>query len=342
MNKHPSAENTRDAAPEPQAAERRSAKGAKKSTAKRTCIMVLGMHRSGTSALTRVLNLFGAALPKNVLGAGIGNGDGHWEPKTIVELHDVMLRELGSSWDDWRRLAPSRIVPWHPRIAQAFHNEYGKHPLAVFKDPRVCRFAEVYLDIFAELSVEPIPVLTFRNPLAVCDSLAKRNGFSREYAALIWLRHALDAEKSTRGLNRAVVSYEQLVDDWRQEISMFAAQTKITLPAITPGNESTVEKHISPLLRHHSHTRAAIAYDGVIGKWLGRVFDAFGELHCNPNDAAAQFSLDHIRREFDPLTEAFGAATYGEVTRFELELDRLRAVERQFLAARSSSAVGQA
>ena len=44
--------------------------------ARRTCLIVLGMHRSGTSALARVLNLLGASLPNRMLGAESGKRSG--------------------------------------------------------------------------------------------------------------------------------------------------------------------------------------------------------------------------------------------------------------------------
>ena len=305
----------------------------------RACIVVLGMHRSGTSIVTRVFSLLGAGLPKNVLGEGSGNSAGHWEPKTIIELHDIMLSKLGSSWNDWRKLPAERVLPWRNRLAKTFTNEYGKQPLTVFKDPRVCRFAGTYFDIFARLSIEPVPVLVFRNPLAVCDSLEKRNGFSREHAALVWLRHMLDAEQSTRGLKRSVISYEKFVADWRKELAASTIETAFARVAGLARNECEIDAHISPDLSHHSYPRSAIAGAGIIGKWLRRTFDAFEELRQDPNDMAAQFSLDQVGEAFHPLAEAFGAAAFGEVARLELELDRLRAVERMFLAARTSSTI---
>ncbi len=72
---------------------------------RRTALLVLGMHRSGTSALTRVLNLLGASLPKNLLGASPGNETGHWEPDRLIGLHDRMLAE---SWQQLGRLAQTR------------------------------------------------------------------------------------------------------------------------------------------------------------------------------------------------------------------------------------------
>jgi hypothetical protein len=75
----------------------------------RTCIVVLGMHRSGTSALTRVLSLLGAGLPKNVLGVSPSNETGHWEPERLVVFRDALLATLQSAWHDWTALDISQL-----------------------------------------------------------------------------------------------------------------------------------------------------------------------------------------------------------------------------------------
>jgi hypothetical protein len=75
----------------------------------RQAILVLGMHRSGTSALTRALSLLGAALPKHVARATPSNEAGHWEPERLVHLHDEMLGEAGDRWDNWRAFDPSAL-----------------------------------------------------------------------------------------------------------------------------------------------------------------------------------------------------------------------------------------
>src|SRR5580704_18526179 len=75
----------------------------------RTCLLVLGMHRAGTSAITRILNLMGAELPKQLVGALPGNEAGHWEPERLVLLHDQMLAEAGSSWRDLRPFDPAQL-----------------------------------------------------------------------------------------------------------------------------------------------------------------------------------------------------------------------------------------
>ena len=97
----------------------------------RTCILVLGMHRSGTSALTRVISLLGAALPQKLMPAAQNNNEtGFWEPRYLWTLHDQMLGEAGSRWDDWRKLdlsalPPDRLRHYKAEVGRQIAEEYG-------------------------------------------------------------------------------------------------------------------------------------------------------------------------------------------------------------------------
>ena len=66
----------------------------------RMCILVAGMHRSGTSAVTRMISLLGADLPQHVMPARHGNMAGHWEPERIADLHDEILASANTSLYD--------------------------------------------------------------------------------------------------------------------------------------------------------------------------------------------------------------------------------------------------
>src|SRR5262245_453705 len=68
-------------------------------------IVVLGMHRSGTSCITRMVNLCGAGLGGTTAGANAWNQAGHWESDEGLELNELILRYSGGSWD-----APPRHV----------------------------------------------------------------------------------------------------------------------------------------------------------------------------------------------------------------------------------------
>src|SRR5918997_1578068 len=194
----------------------------------RTALIVLGMHRSGTSALARMLSLLGATLPEHVVGGVRGNEAGPWGPKRLVDLHVEMLGEMGSRWDDWRSfepaaLGPERLSHYRHEISRLISEEYGDASPFVLKDPRLCRFVPFYEEVLGGLDVEPRFVLPHRNPVAVLDSLASRDDMSAPFASLVWLRHVLDAEQATRGRPRVFLAYEECLDDWRAAAGKISA-----------------------------------------------------------------------------------------------------------------------
>src|SRR5258706_14278740 len=107
-------------------------KGAKPVTAaaERTAYLVLGMHRSGTSAVTQVLALAGASLPENVMAGDQHNAPGYFEPWKIALLNDGRLRAGGATWDDifafpHRPLATKAERSWLNRAEALFEEGYG-------------------------------------------------------------------------------------------------------------------------------------------------------------------------------------------------------------------------
>src|SRR5687768_7609969 len=113
----------------------------KETPSNRRALLVMGMHRSGTSALARVLALRGADLPSHLLPANEGNRSGYWEPRRVVELNDRILASFNVAWDD--PFAPACVslsaIPPH-FIAEAralLGEEYAASSnLIVLKDPR--------------------------------------------------------------------------------------------------------------------------------------------------------------------------------------------------------------
>ncbi len=283
---------------------------------KQTCIPVLGMHRSGTSALTRVLSLMGAKLPQNLLGAGPGNETGHWEPERLVELHDQMLAEAGSSWDDWRKLdleaqlPEGRLAHYKTEIQRLLVEEYGDAPLFVLKDPRICRFFPLYREILEGMDVVVRPALMYRHPIEVAASLLARNGIAETQAELYWLRHILNAESTTRGLPRAVVSYDALLDDWRAAIAPIVTGLGIRWPKSIEVVGLEVDAFLSRNHQHHPVPSHAPVSELGGSEWAGRAYAALQALPKCPADATAEF--DALAAVFGQATALFGRALAAE------------------------------
>ena len=157
---------------------------------RRTAISILGMHRSGTSAVTQLVSLLGASLPRNLVPPGRHNVRGYWEPARLVKLHDRLLSDGGSAWDDWypfdlESISPRLLSYYRRQISKIIAEEYGADPLLVIKDPRICRFVMLYDEVLAQLSINRYFVLPYRHPSSVISSLFARYRMAPDHAALI-------------------------------------------------------------------------------------------------------------------------------------------------------------
>ena len=199
-----------------------------------TGVLVLGMHRSGTSAVSGVLHQLGVSLGRAVSPAGPSNPKGYFENSRVMGLHEELLASLGSSWDDPRPLPPGwwedpRLATFAEQLRRILEEEFGGEPLWGVKDPRLCRLLPLWIPLLAELGVRVVAVLVLRHPGAVAASNGARTGMAREHALELWLQHTLEAERETRALPRAVVSYDHLLLEWRREVEEVARRLELPL-----------------------------------------------------------------------------------------------------------------
>lgn len=224
---------------------------------RRRIILLLGMHRSGTSVLTRTLALCGADLPKSSRSVTEITRETHWEPGPIVQMHDQELLEpQGRRWRDIDWFPKAWLESEHAdalkrRLASAFREEFGDSALPILKDPRVCRLLPLWLPIIRDIGATPCAVILVRNPLEVASSLKARDRMSRRNALQIWLRHFLDAERDSRAMHRCLVSYEQLLDDWRQVVERAGHQLRLDLRPRSRQAEEEIARFVSPAVRRH-------------------------------------------------------------------------------------------
>jgi len=279
-------------------------RGLKSKPEKRICLVVLGMHRSGTSALTRVLSIAGAKLPENLNAAGGGNDLGYWESDPLINYHEALLAELGSSWSDWRKLELGHI-PVKRRneikeeIAGIVASEFGDAPLIVIKEPRICRFAPLFIDALQEAGFECRCVLPLRSPLEVVQSLERRDGMSRGKAALLWLRHVLDAEEASREHLRSFTAFDRLMSNWRESLAQTTKHLRVGWPYAENEIANQVEAFLTPSERHHATTTEQVLLDPMLRGWVADVYTALQVLENNPMSAPALAVLDRVRGELN-------------------------------------------
>jgi hypothetical protein len=313
----------------------------KASTFSPRAIIVLGMHRSGTSAMTRVLSLLGADLPKNLVEPLPSNETGHWESWDWVRIHDEMLASAGTKYDDWRPFNPdwnlSNVAgSYKQRLLDLLEKDVGRSPLFVIKDPRICRFTPVWLDVLARFGATPVIVTPLRNPMEVAASLARRNGFAPCNSYLIWLRHVLDAEAATRAVPRAFVNYEDLIGDWRTVVAAISARTGLHWPRKSDYSELEIDRFLAVELRHHVIASAELAARSDVAGWVKETYAVLRQLASEGDSEEVRARLDQVRGAFDAAAVAFGRllASEAEDSRAKLAAAEAQAGARDEEVAR--------
>ena len=267
-------------------------------------ILVAGMHRSGTSAISGVLNLLGAAITGELLGPSSDNIKGFFENKRILAFHEALLHEFGSRWEDPLPLgrdcfrSPAAQVAAQD-LAALFLEEFGERPLVLVKDPRICRLLPLWIEALSGSGRNILAVLPCRHPLEVAASLRRRDGLSRPHALTLWLDHVLAAERATREIDRSVINYEDLLRDWRSVVRNVGERVGLTWPKEIIRVAGQIDEFLSFELRHHrSMDTGPLPHDGFEMLCL-RAWDAL-KLLCSDGDSAiARATLDEVAREFE-------------------------------------------
>lgn len=306
----------------------------------RTAILVLGMQRSGTSALARIVNFLGAAMPRHLVPANDWNPRGYWESAPLAALHDEMLSELGSSWDDWRA-PPARWKEsetanrFANKIRLAVDEEFGNAQLFVLKDPRMCRTLPYWMSILEKSGIRSAPLLVVRNPLEVAESLRERDGIPFEKAMLLWLRHNLDVEFETRHLPRNIVTLDALMEDWKLLAVQSGARMGVQWPRQPNDAASDVREFLDIELHNHRATLAELDAHTEVPHWVKTAYRALTLLCDEPKAAEPKRELDRMRAAFAESSRLFGVVAFAQT-------EALKEAEKKVVEANARGAKADA
>ena len=176
-------------------------------------ILVLGMHRSGTSIVARLLNMMGVyfAPEGTSLGANQENPKGFWERRDVWALNQMVLHSVAA---DWHRLSDFTLEKIPAAILAQFKMEAGKIILGMdahrpwfLKEPRFCLLAPLWLELLAF----PVCVLVNRSPMEVAASLQTRNAFPLAFGLALWERYNTAALNATRGHRRIQINHADVI-----------------------------------------------------------------------------------------------------------------------------------
>jgi len=220
------------------------------------CILVLGMHRSGTSLLTGLLNIFGVYVGGNLIpGRKEDNNKGFFEHSKIVEINEDLLIKLGSSWcgdekfpKNW--LKNKIVLEKKEEIKNVILEDFGKLDLFALKDPRISVLLPLYLEVLRELKIKPFFIITKRDEINVARSLEIRNQYSLDYSLRCYERYYKSIENYTKE-DKIYVNYDKLLDNYKEIMEEVKKVFKIKLRDFSEVREE-VFNFVDKNLRHNN------------------------------------------------------------------------------------------
>ena len=238
-------------------------------------LIVIGMHRSGTSALSGELANLGVFMGKSLLKPQAGvNDKGFWENAKLVELNDTLLDTIVSSWDDPVSLIRLTNTPELDEshlllMEHLISKEYQNCQLWGMKDPRVSVLLPFWNKVFDRLSVKPNYILMIRHPLEVANSLLKRDGFSQNKALMLWLNYNFSSYLHSNYHPRVIVDFEQLLSNPTKIREMISKKFSVKLDRHQ--KDSFIDKSLK---RQNSQTPQKLGYLGELATSLYQAINA--------------------------------------------------------------------
>jgi len=194
---------------------------------KNKLIVVLGMHRSGTSAVTRGLKVLGVELGDNFIPPAADNEKGFWEDLDLNKLNIELLQFLSQDWHTLisiprDELKSEKLAAFRLRAIELLNEKTKLINAFGMKDPRMAKLLPFWQEVFDHCQFEVDYVIAIRNPLSVAKSLATRNKIAEEKSHYLWLTHVLANILDTAGSPKILVDYDRLMDDPSVEILRIA------------------------------------------------------------------------------------------------------------------------
>ena len=301
----------------------------------KTALIVIGMHRSGTSATTGALQCLGVQLGRKLYSGHQNiNAKGYFEHSDIADTNEEALQALGSGWDDvlgkgdawWQQ---DCLDPFTKRIRKYIQRDFSNSPLWAVKDPRVCRLLPWWLEMLKAERVKPHFLFVVRSPADVCQSLTRRDGFSKDKSYLLWALHYLEAERWSRSYPRSFIDFDRFLEAPLDTFQRVQAELGLSFPVALPQARNCLEQFISRDLRHH---QAADSQDeGSPIQGLAREVHSIMLRAVGTGDAALNVGdLDAVWKRVEDIQSAFPRLLVEhlrEVThtrgRLQLTLNRL-------------------
>ncbi len=290
-------------------------------------VAVIGMHRSGTSMVARMVNLAGFDIGEegDLLPASDFNKVGHWENRDFVGFNEQLLTHFRGDVfappllpEGWR--ADPAVTALQHEASEVVRQKFGDRSAWCFKDPR----ATLFLPFWREVTGVRRFILLVRNPLDVAASLTARDRLTKRHGLALWALYNRAALASTSPEERLLLHYEQCLADPEAAINRVFGFLAESGAAADPERIAQMRAHMNRDLSHHSHRPEDVSRDPEAPASVKELYQA---LLADPERAAQRCVEDSSR---PALLEAYGiagaeAACHWSAMYQQMRLDRIQA-----------------
>ena len=271
----------------------------------RKCLLILGMHRSGTSAVSGVIQRLGFDFGSSTEDPSWDNPKGYYENYKIQELNEEILSSINRTWDQpgfiTGEMLNSVSEGFIDKAKRIVSKEFRNAQIAI-KDPRICLLLTFWIRVMKELGYAISTVLVLRSPHEIAASLEKRNFFSNEKSYLLTSSYLLSADAESRELDRVVISYDDLLDRPKSSVYHLAEGLSISNEIIENGLND-IDSFIAPRLRNHrsgDHDEQRTLPEPFVAQ---KVYDAIISISKGDNVETNRALLDRYKMEFQRLDQ---------------------------------------
>ncbi|GAB5449581.1 MAG: hypothetical protein Gyms2KO_44540 [Gymnodinialimonas sp.] len=222
------------------------------------------MHRSGTSLVTRSLQVLGAQLGEDMARPNWANPTGYWEDTSVHALNVDALAAIGTTWDSLAPITDSDLdrlidLGFLAAATSLLSGKLDEADIVAVKNPRMLRLKPFWDRALTEMGGAVDAVLTVRHPLSVARSLERRNAMPVRQSYLLWMTHVLAAAQMSVGRRHVVVAYDRMIQSPEQEFDRIARTLELSVD--TDERAQFLSSILDPELRHTEFTDEQLRED---------------------------------------------------------------------------------
>jgi hypothetical protein len=270
----------------------------------RRCVLLAGVHKGGAGAISRILVHLGVDQACQTGGFA----------DRLRALNNAILQSAGFEecsieplYAGW--YSSLRHVEFHKRAVELVDSAFASSTLFVLKDAAIGRLVPFWQSVLKASNVDVVVLDFYQDPASYIKGVAQEFGVGGDAARAIWLARVIEAERASRGLARANLTGEALLDDWEAALSRLSHDLGISWPAWSVRVRKAIVEELARAGADAPNPVPAKAPQAdQLGRWIAEAQDILWRWALDGEDDQGRTRMDALRKDFEGAHESLGFA----------------------------------